>query len=134
VSSDEDTQDLPALPPGSALVDPLHALVDALNEVQIACNQLLDAVRDQALGSIIVTAHNAHSWWLIAKATLPRAAVRARGTSTKSVVDRIEHAKRMLETTFYTLNNRLVVAIMTIDHPSVHQELEQLQQSLALAR
>jgi hypothetical protein len=107
VSRDEDTQDLPAIPPSSAPADPLHALVDALNEVQVACCQLLDAVRDQALGNIIITAHNAHSWWLIAKATLPRAAVRARGTLTRPVTDRIEHAKRMLDTTFHTLNNRL---------------------------
>jgi hypothetical protein len=113
--------------------EPLLALIRALDEVQIASSLLLDAVKYQALGNIVIAANDAHSWWQVARANFSRAAVRARVATTMADAVQLADAKFALDHTHATLNSRLVAAIITIDHPAVRHELQALQQSLALA-
>jgi len=104
---DQTTQEAPAQSPRPPSGDLLQLLVDALNEVQNASSGLIQALFALNYDEISIYAHDAHSWWQVAKAVIER--LDAVEPTPGRFLDHVEHALESFDAAVVGIGHVLAV-------------------------
>lgn len=126
------TQKAPAALERPAHRAPIEVLADSLADVQAASGQMLEAMQRHSVTDVQVAAQDAVSAWLVAKAAFQRIAIRAQVDPASHDEER-RSAKQALDCAYWTLDDRLAVAGVSMQDHAARDVLKQLAHSLALA-